>query len=125
LVLIVLADQLGRSVGDMYAGAIVPGLLLTALYCGYIMLVTIFRPKLAPALPPEARTLGSGTTSLLVMIAIGIGVGLACHFLLLGVMERGADIWAATVAVVVVYVVALANRTFKLNLLSRLAQQVI
>ncbi|MBS1215891.1 MAG: C4-dicarboxylate transporter [Proteobacteria bacterium] len=56
LVLIVLADQLGRSVGDMYEGALLPGLVLTALYAGYVLLVTIFRPTWAPALPPEART---------------------------------------------------------------------
>jgi len=57
LVLIILADQLGRSVGDMYAGALFPGLVLTALYAGYIVLVTIVRPEAAPALPMEARTL--------------------------------------------------------------------
>src|SRR5881394_1699675 len=50
LVLIVLADQLGKSVGDMYAGAIYPGLVLTALYTAYIFGVTMFAPKLAPAL---------------------------------------------------------------------------
>jgi tripartite ATP-independent transporter DctM subunit len=61
LVLIVLADQLriaGQiSVGDMYEGAIVPGLVLTALYAGYIFLTTIIWPSRAPALPLEARTL--------------------------------------------------------------------
>src|SRR5256885_5412169 len=57
LVLIVLADQLGRSVGDMYAGAIYPGLLLTALYALYVFGVTVLYPKAAPALPPEARPL--------------------------------------------------------------------
>jgi tripartite ATP-independent transporter DctM subunit len=57
LVLIVLADQLGRSVGDMYAGAIFPGLVLTALYATYVLGVSIFRPEAAPALPPEARPL--------------------------------------------------------------------
>ncbi len=45
LVLIVLADQLGRSVGDMYAGAIIPGLVLTGLYVLYIFLVSIIRPS--------------------------------------------------------------------------------
>src|SRR6476646_6194488 len=50
----VMADQLGRSVGDMYEGAFVPGLVLTALYAGYILLVTIIFPKSAPALPLEA-----------------------------------------------------------------------
>jgi tripartite ATP-independent transporter DctM subunit len=54
LVLIVMADQLGRSVGDMYEGAFLPGLILTALYAVYIMLMSIFFPKSAPGLPPEA-----------------------------------------------------------------------
>src|SRR5688500_6622293 len=54
LVLIVLADQLGRSVGDMYEGAFIPGLILTALYAGYILLMTLIYPKSAPGLPPEA-----------------------------------------------------------------------
>ena len=57
LVLIIMADQLGRSVGDMYAGAFLPGLTLALLYALFIGLVAIFRPKLAPALPIEARTL--------------------------------------------------------------------
>src|SRR5690606_21156410 len=58
LVLIVLADQLGRSVGDMYKGALIPGLVLTGLYMSYILVVSIVRPKMVPALPPQARTLG-------------------------------------------------------------------
>ncbi|WP_201831817.1 TRAP transporter large permease [Microvirga zambiensis] len=54
LVLIVMADQLGRSVGDMYEGAFLPGLILTGLYAGYVMLMSILFPKSAPGLPPEA-----------------------------------------------------------------------
>ena len=57
LVLIVLADQLGRSVGDMYAGALIPGLVLTTLYALYVVGVTFVKPDAAPALPPEARPL--------------------------------------------------------------------
>src|SRR5512145_1028079 len=57
LVLIIMADQLGKSVGDMYAGAFFPGLVLTALYVGYVLLLTIIKPNAAPALPPEARSL--------------------------------------------------------------------
>ena len=57
LVLIVLADQLGRSVGDMYAGAFIPGLVLSALYAGFVLVVSLVRPSAAPALPPEARSL--------------------------------------------------------------------
>ena len=54
LVLIVMADQLGRSVGDMYEGAFLPGIILAGLYAGYVFLMSIFFPKSAPGLPPEA-----------------------------------------------------------------------
>ncbi len=57
LVLIVMADQLGRSVGDMYEGAFVPGLILSSLYAGYVMLIALLFPNRAPGLPPEAQTL--------------------------------------------------------------------
>src|SRR6266852_352742 len=54
LVLIVMADQLGKSVGDMYEGAFIPGLVLAGLYAGYAFLVTLVFPKAAPGLPPDA-----------------------------------------------------------------------
>jgi TRAP-type mannitol/chloroaromatic compound transport system permease large subunit len=54
LVLIVMADQLGRSVGDMYEGAFIPGIVLSGLYAGYVFLVTMIYPKATPGLPPEA-----------------------------------------------------------------------
>src|SRR5690606_11978973 len=54
LVLIVMADQLGRSVGDMYQGAFVPGLVLAGLYAAYVGLVSLIWPKATPGLPPEA-----------------------------------------------------------------------
>lgn len=57
LVLIVMADQLAVSVGDMYQGALAPGLVLTGLYAVFILLVSLFKPASAPALPLEARTL--------------------------------------------------------------------
>ena len=57
LVLVVLADQLGRSVGDMYAGAIGPSLIQIALFCAWVFVVSLIWPKDVPALPPEARTL--------------------------------------------------------------------
>jgi tripartite ATP-independent transporter DctM subunit len=58
LVLVVLADQLGRSVGDMYAGAIGPSIIQVALFCIWVAIVSIIWPKEVPALPREARTLG-------------------------------------------------------------------
>jgi tripartite ATP-independent transporter DctM subunit len=57
LVLVVLADQLGRSVGDMYAGAIGPSIIQIALFCIWVLIVSILWPKDVPALPVEARTL--------------------------------------------------------------------
>jgi tripartite ATP-independent transporter DctM subunit len=57
LVLVVLADQLGRSVGDMYAGAIGPSIIQILLFCGWVLFVSIVWPQDVPALPREARTL--------------------------------------------------------------------
>src|SRR6476660_6050513 len=57
LVLIVLADQLGVSVGDMYEGALFPGLSLALLYGVYVAIVSFVKPAAAPGCPPEARTL--------------------------------------------------------------------
>ena len=57
LVLVVLADQLGRSVGDMYAGAIGPSIIQVALFCIWVFILGYIRPQDVPALPPEARTL--------------------------------------------------------------------
>jgi TRAP-type mannitol/chloroaromatic compound transport system permease large subunit len=54
LVLIVLADQLGRSVGDMYEAAFIPGLVLASMYAGYIFLITLWNKEAGPGLPVEA-----------------------------------------------------------------------
>ena len=54
LVLIVMADQMGRSVGDMYEGAFIPGIVLAGLYAVYIFIVTIVFPKATPGLPAGA-----------------------------------------------------------------------
>ncbi|AFL52735.1 TRAP-type mannitol/chloroaromatic compound transport system permease large subunit [Sinorhizobium fredii] len=125
LVLIVLADQLGRSVGDMYAGALIPGLVLTCLYMGYILLMTFLKRDSMPALPLEARTLGSGVTSLVVALAVAGGIAYAAHVFLSPTQGENADILGAAVGVAFIYVVALIDRTMKINALSRLAQQVI
>ena len=57
LVLIVLADQMGASVGDFYEGALIPGLSLAVLYGVWVAIVSIVKPAAAPGCPPEARTL--------------------------------------------------------------------
>lgn len=125
LVLIILADQLGRSVGDMYAGALVPGLVLTSLYMLYVLVMSFLRPNSMPALPLEARTLGSGVTSLIVaLVAVAI-VSYVAHIMLSPTQGANADILGATIGVILIYVFAIVDKSMKLNIMSRLAQQVI
>jgi tripartite ATP-independent transporter DctM subunit len=87
LVLIIMADQLGRSVGDMYQGALIPGLVLTAMYVGYVVLVAIFKPAMAPALPPEARTLRG--SKLFLRVLTTLVPPLMLIFLVLGTIFLG------------------------------------
>ncbi len=58
IVLIVLGDQMGVSVGDLFRAALVPGLVLTGLYALYVLVLAFFDKDVAPALPPEMRTTG-------------------------------------------------------------------
>ena len=125
LVLIVLADQLGRSVGDMYAGALIPGLVLTGLYMAYILIMSIIRPNSMPALPLEARTLGHGVVSLIVALAVTGAISYAAYRYLAPAHGDNADILGATVGVIVIYIVAIADQRLNINLMSRLAQQVV
>jgi tripartite ATP-independent transporter DctM subunit len=87
LVLIVLADQLGKSVGDMYAGAIGPSIVQILLFCLFIFLVSVFRPQYVPALPPEARTLRGWPLAR--KILRGIVPSLVLIFLVLGTILMG------------------------------------
>lgn len=87
LVLIVMADQLGRSVGDMYEGALIPGLILVGIYAGYVFLVTLINPQAAPALPPEARSLRGA--DLLKRVLISLMPPLVLIFLVLGTIFLG------------------------------------
>jgi TRAP-type mannitol/chloroaromatic compound transport system permease large subunit len=123
LVLIVMADQLGRSVGDMYQGAFIPGLSLAALYAAYVFVMSIVRPAAAPALPAEALTLrqDSGTAGYPSLVIIAAAAGVVGYAL----TYRMHPIWAAGLAGLATYLFALADRYLNLRLLSRLAQQVV
>ncbi|TXT29445.1 MAG: TRAP dicarboxylate transporter DctM subunit [Rhodocyclaceae bacterium] len=87
LVLIIMADQLGKSVGDMYEGAIFPALVLTSLYVGYVVILTILKPNAAPALPPEARTLRG--VKLMLRVITTMVPPLMLIFLVLGTIFLG------------------------------------
>ena len=87
LVLIVLADQLNTSVGDMYKGAIVPGIVLSLLYVAYVLLMTIISPQSAPALPKEFRRLDG--LQLLGKVVVALIPPLVLIFLVLGTIFIG------------------------------------
>ena len=106
LVLVVLADQLGRSVGDMYAGAIGPSIIQLALFCGWVAIVSVLWPKDVPALPLEARTLKGW--ALWKKCLHGIIPSLGLIFLVLGTIFMGLATPTEAGALGVVGAIALA-----------------
>lgn len=141
LVLIILADQLGRSVGDLYKGAFVPGFMLVGLYMLLIFALAIFKPSMVPALPPEARSLkekdgSSGLTSLLVLTVLCVTVSIfaaqnmpTIHTWFTGeVVEKVAKdetiVFAMCFGVALAFVAASINRITGMGLLSQVAEKV-
>jgi TRAP-type mannitol/chloroaromatic compound transport system permease large subunit len=134
LVLIIMADQLGRSVGDMYAGAFIPGITLACLYAGYTLLISFVKPQWVPALPHEARTLrepdgSEGTRSLSVLTVLSAGAGIAFWYLYFNRLhpDTATDerlVICMSVGIGFAFVVAVINKVLKLGLLSRLAERV-
>ncbi len=141
LVLIIMADQLGRSVGDMYKGAFVPALILVGLYVLWVMLLAIFKPLAVPALPPEARTLrepdgSAGYASL----AVVMGIATAVTMVLVLQMANIHTWWqghlveivptdekvvvAACGGAFIAWAIAVFNRFTRMGLLSKLAERV-
>ncbi|MBK8454851.1 MAG: TRAP transporter large permease subunit [Thiofilum sp.] len=136
LVLIVIADQVGRSVGDLYRGALFPALALIGLYILWIIIVTLIKPKAAPALPVEARVFRdekghSGYTSLWILIVVSTLVAvLYAKTQLSGQSLDNVVVLSMAVGIGVAFVLALINRVLgvvtqgKISLLSKMAQQV-
>lgn len=132
LVLIVLADQLGRSVGDMYTGALLPGLMLAGFYVAYVFFISTFVRGAAPGLPAEAIRFraadGSrGYRSLLILALVS---GVISWFAMRGTTYVGADFAILTLGlgVCIAFGVAVANwvldRVAGIRFLSPLGQQV-
>jgi tripartite ATP-independent transporter DctM subunit len=82
VVLVVLADQLGVSVGDLFVGALLPGLLLAGFYAAYVVGIALVKPNVAPALPPEVR--GGDLLTLLREVALVLVPPLVLILLVLG-----------------------------------------
>jgi len=130
LVLIVMADQLGKSVGDMYEGAFIPGLVLSGLYAVYVFLVTIIYPDAAPGLPPEAQMLRDpdGKSRRLSLLVVTVLSGLIGYYVIKQTGQKaGADFVVLTmsVAVGVSFALAVINKLLGLKLLSVMAENVI
>jgi GntP family gluconate:H+ symporter len=141
LVLIVLADQLGRSVGDMYKGAFIPGFMLTGFYALYVVGIAIFKPSWVPALPLEARTIRedngkSGLPSLLILTVISVAlaiffaknydqvVALTTHTPGAVAPTDETIVVSMAVGVIFAFVAAVANKVVGLKMLSRIAERV-
>jgi TRAP-type mannitol/chloroaromatic compound transport system permease large subunit len=132
LVLIVMADQLGKSVGDMYEGAFIPGLVLAALYASYVLVVATFRPSYVPGLPAEAVGFreDDGSRGLISLLILTVISGFIGYWTLRNSTYRGADfvVLIMAIAIIVAFAAALVNWGFGkltgLRFLSRLAQQV-
>lgn len=131
LVLIVMADQLGRSVGDMYEGAFIPGILLAGLYALYIFLVTLIFPKATPGLPAEAvgfREPG-GSRGLTSLAVLAIASGVFGWFIMRTSDTHGADFVVLTMFFSIMFAFGVAvvnwltNRYVGYRFLSHIAQQ--
>jgi len=130
LVLIVLADQLGKSVGDLYKGAFIPGFVLTGLYLMYILVLSIFYPQSVPALPAEARTIRekdgtSGLRSLLILVILSTAAAIGfAKWRPPSVALDELIVTSMCVGVGLAFVAAVVNRITKLGLLSNMAERV-
>ncbi len=141
LVLILMADQLGRSVGEMYKGAFIPGFMLMGLYVLWVVILAIFKPSTVPALPPEARIYredngSGGYASLAVVMGVSTiaAIFLAEHLADVHSWWQGKEVLEVATDEKIVtamcggtflaFVLAGINRIFKLGLLSKLAERV-
>src|SRR5690349_12590832 len=93
LVLIVMADQLGKSVGDMYEGAFIPGLALAGMYALWTLITTIVFPKSTPGLPAEAVGFREpdGSRGLWSLLVLAVASGVFGWFMMRSSDTHGAD----------------------------------
>jgi TRAP-type mannitol/chloroaromatic compound transport system permease large subunit len=141
LVLIVIADQLGQSVGDMYKASFIPAFALVGIYCLAMLALAVIKPKWVPSLPPEALTFhedsgDSGHRSLgfLTLCSTLVG-GLAFnHYAELKTMFGGDPkfvpptdekiVMTLMIGIAFAWLIAVLDKLLKTGLLSRLARQV-
>lgn len=133
LVLIILADQVGRSVGDVYRGAMLPALSLVGVYILFVLIVSLVFPKAAPAIPPQARKYveangRSGLLSLLLTTVIAGIIAYAIDNYLIANETTAMDekvvisllLWGLTM-----FAIALFDKILRLGFLSLITSKVV
>ncbi len=122
LVLVVLSDQIGVGVGDLFLGALIPGLILAGLYALYVVVIAMIKPELAPPLPPEARTLQG--LALLRRTLVAVVPPLALIFAVLGSIFFGlaTPTEAGAVGAFGACLLSLINRTLNWQVLKQAAR---
>ena len=141
IVLIVIADQLGQSVGDMYKAAFIPAFLLVGVYIIAMLVLAVVRPKWVPALPPEALVYhekngntGHKSLGILSLASLIVGHQTFTHWAAIKV-KLGSDpsfatptdervVMALMVGILFAWLVAVVDKLVRTNLLSALARQV-
>ena len=118
IVLVLIGDIVGVSVGDLFMGAILPGLILVGLFILYIAIVAFFRPEIAPAIPQEELAEISGK-QLLARVGKAMFPPLFLMVAVLGSIFAGiaSPTEAAAVGAVGAIVLTLTNGKFSLNIL--------
>ena len=131
LVLIVMADQLGRSVGDMYEGAFIPGITLAGMYALYAFIISAFFPKATPGLPMEVVGFreDDGSRGLWSLLVLTIASAVFGWFMMRNSETHGADfvVLCMFFGILFAFGVAVVNwaveRLTGFRFLSRMAQQ--
>ena len=141
LVLIVIADQLGQSVGDMYKAAFIPAFMLVGIFVVAMLILAMVRPNWVPALPPEALihheangNSGHKSLAILTLASIIVGQQTFTHWAAIKI-RLGANptsdtptdervVMALMVGIFFAWLVAVIDRLLRANLLSALARQV-
>jgi len=141
IVLIVIADQLGQSVGDLYKAAFVPAFILVVIYVVAMLVLAVVRPKWVPALPPEALiyhesngNTGHKSLGILTLLSVIVGQQVFVNWPKIK-QALGADptinvptdekvVMALMLGIGFAWLMAVLDRLVRTNLLSTLARQV-
>jgi TRAP-type mannitol/chloroaromatic compound transport system permease large subunit len=131
LVLIVMADQLGKSVGDMYEGAFIPGIALAGMYAVYTFIISVAFPKATPGLPAEAVGFREDDNSrgLWSLLVLAIASAVFGWYMMRHSDTHGADFVVLCMFFGILFAFGVAvvnwivNRMTGFRFLSRMAQQ--